>query len=187
MRKLSVFESISTDGYFCDAKNDMSWAHRGPDPEFDGFTAENAGGEATLLFGRVTYELMKSYWPTAQAQQKESDVAKGMNKLEKIVFSRTLKEPGWQNVKVVSGDPAGVVRELKQGAGPDLVLMGSGSIVSQLTQARLVDLYQFVVVPIVLGKGRTVFEGVRDRLNLKLTRSRPFNNGNVVLWYEPAK
>lgn len=187
MRKLSVFESISADGYFCDDKNDMSWAHRGPDPEFDAFTAENAGGEATLLFGRVTYEMMKSYWPTPQAQKENGAVAEGMNKLEKIVFSRTLKEPGWSNAKVIAGDPAPVVRELKQGIGPDLLIMGSGSIVSQLSQARLVDSYQFVVVPIVLGKGRTVFDGVKDRLNLKLTKSRPFKNGNVVLWYDLAK
>jgi len=187
MRKLSVFESISTDGFFCDEKNDMSWAHRGPDAEFDGFTAENAGGGGTLLFGRVTYELMKSYWPTPKAQQDQAAVAEGMNNLEKIVFSRTLEDPGWKNARIVNGDPAGAVRELKQGSGSDLVLMGSGSIVSQLTQARLVDSYQFVVVPIILGKGRTLFEGVKDRLNLKLTKSRPFKNGNVVVWYEPAK
>ena len=187
MRKVSVFESISADGFFCDRKNDISWAHRGPDPEFDRFTAENAGGEATALFGRVTYEMMKSYWPTPQAREQAGEVAEGMNRMEKIVFSRTLKEPGWQNVRVIAGDPVAAVRELKQGRGPDLLVMGSGSIVSQLTQARLVDDLQLVVVPVVLGQGRTLFEGVKDRLELELTRSRTFKNGNVVLWYESAR
>ena len=187
MRKLSVFESVSIDGYFCDDENDMSWAHRGPDPEFDGFVGENAGSGGTLLFGRVTYDLMKAYWPTPQALKDDRTVAEGMNDASKIVFSRSLREATWKNTKVVNSDPASAVRELKQGSGGDLVVLGSGSIVSLLTRARLVDQYQLVVVPIIVGKGRTLFEGVKDRPNLKLKKSRPFKNGNVVLWYEFAK
>ena len=90
MRKLSVFNSVSLDGYFTDAKGDMSWAHKS-DPEFDAFTSENAKGGGTLLFGRKTYEMMVSFWPTPAAMEQMPDVAKGMNSLEKIVFSRTLQ------------------------------------------------------------------------------------------------
>ena len=77
------------------------------------------------------------------------------------------------------------VTRMKQQPGPDLVILGSGTIVSQLTQARLIDEYQIVVSPIVLGKGRTLFETVEGKVRLALTKTRPFKNGNVVLWYEP--
>ena len=75
---------------------------------------------------------------------------------------------------------------MKQEPGPDLVIMGSGTIVSQLTQERLIDEYQIVVIPIILGQGRTMFAGVKEKLPLKLTKSRTFSNGNVLLGYEPS-
>ena len=85
---------------------------------------------------------------------------------------------------MLKGDLAATVQKLKASAGPDVVILGSGSIVSQLTQARLIDGYQFVVIPVVLGRGRTPFETVRGKVDLKLTKSKAFTNGNVVLWYE---
>jgi dihydrofolate reductase len=101
------------------------------------------------------------------------------------VFSRTLKDVSWSNTKLVNGDPASEMRKLKQESGPAMTILGSGSIVSQLTQAGLIDEYALVVHPVVLGSGRTLFEGVRDKRALKLVKSRPFRNGVVVLWYEP--
>jgi dihydrofolate reductase len=186
MRRLVVFNHVSLDGYFVDAKGDMSWAHS-QDPEFMAFTSENASGEAELVFGRVTYDMMASFWPTPQAHEAMPDVAKAMNDLPKVVFSRTLDKASWQNTKLIQGDPAAEVRRMKQEPGPGMVIFGSGTIVSQLTQARLIDEYQIVENPIVLGSGRTIFEGVKEPLKLKLTKTRPFKNGNVVLWYEPAK
>jgi dihydrofolate reductase len=186
MRKLTVFNSVSLDGYFTDKNGDMSFAHRS-DPEFAAFTSENAGGQAVLLFGRVTYDMMKSYWPTPQAAKDAPDVAAAMNDLPKVVFSNSLDEADWKNTKVVKGDIAAEVRKMKQETGPDLLLMGSGTIVSQLTNARLVDEYQVVVVPVVLGAGRTMFEGVKDRADLRATKTRLFKNGNVVIWYEAAQ
>ena len=114
------------------------------------------------------------------------DVAAGMNRMRKIVFSRTLDRVSWQNTTLVKGDLVAEVKKMKQQPGPDLVIMGSGSIVSQLTQARLIDEYQIVLCPIVLGKGRTLFETVDGKIALTLTKTRSFKNGNVVLWYEPA-
>ncbi len=87
---------------------------------------------------------------------------------------------------MVKGDLASEVRRMKQEPGDPMVILGSGSIVSQLTDARLIDEYQVAMTPVVLGKGRTMFEGVKERLPLKLTKSRAFGNGSVVLWYEPA-
>jgi dihydrofolate reductase len=185
MRKVMVFNSVSLDGYFTDAKGDMSWAHK-QDPEWAQFTSENAGGDAELVFGRITYEMMASFWPTPQARQVAPTVADGMNRMRKTVFSRTLDQASWQNTRVVKGDPAAEVRKMKQESGPDLLLMGSGQIITHLTRAGLIDDFQIVLVPIVLGSGRTMFEGVAGKPTLKLIRTRAFNNGNVVLSYTSA-
>jgi dihydrofolate reductase len=186
MRKLSVFNQVSLDGYFVDAHGDMSWAHAvAQDPEWQAFVEGNASGDALLLFGRITYELMAGYWPTARAAWDNPIIAERMNSLPKVVFSRTLEQASWNNTRLVRSDPPAEVRKLKNEPGPDMVIMGSGTIVSQLTPARLIDEYQVVVIPIVLGQGRTMFEGVQERLPLKLTKSRTFGNGNVWLCYEP--
>ena len=113
-------------------------------------------------------------------------VAERMNKLPKVVFSRTLEKASWNNTKLVKGDLASEIRKMKQEPGEGMAILGSGTIVSQLAQEGLIDEYQFVVDPIVLGKGRTMFDGVKEKLHLKLTKSRAFGNGNVYLCYEPA-
>jgi len=188
MPKLAVFNMISLDGYFVDANGDMSWAHNS-DPEFNEFALENAksglmaGG--TLLFGRKTYDLMVSYWSTPAARQNDPITTDAMNNMLKIVFSRTMEKASWNNTKLVKGDVIKEVRKMKNESGSDMVIMGSGEIISQLTQAGLIDEYQIVVIPIVLGKGRTMFGGVEEKLKLKLTTSRTFKCGNVLLRYEP--
>jgi len=179
MRQLSVFNQISVDGYFRTASGDSAWMHQqDDDAEFREFTAANARGGGTLLFGRTTYELMASFWPTAAAAEQFP------NGLPKVVFSRTLKEASWKNTKLVKGDPATEVRRMKNERGEQMVVMGSGTIVSQLAQAGLIDEYQLVVIPVVLGEGRTMFEGMR-KLNLTLTKTRTFRNGKAFLVYEP--
>jgi dihydrofolate reductase len=187
MRTLSVFEHVSLDGYFVDASGDMSWAHLNADREWNEFTNENASGDAVLVFGRVTYDMMAGYWLTAQARRNNPLVAERMNAMPKIVFSRTLREAAWQNTRVVKGDIAAHMRALKEQPGPDLVIMGSGTIVAQLTQADVIDAYQIVVNPIVLGAGRTLFEGVEKPVRLALKQERRFGNGNMVLWYETKR
>lgn len=184
MRKLAVFNNVTLDGYFTDAHGDMSWAHT-DDPEWTAFVAENASGGGVLLLGRITYELMASYWPTPAARTTAPAVAEGMNRMQKVVFSRTLKNASWQNTTLVKGDIVAAVRKLKNEAGPGMAILGSGSIVSQLAPAGLIDEYQIVVHPVVLGRGKTMFDGVKQPLSLRLTKSRVFGNGNVVLWYEP--
>jgi dihydrofolate reductase len=185
MRKLAVFNNVTLDGYFVTMNGDMSWAHK-QDAEWNAFVQGNASGGGELLFGRITYEMMASYWPTPHAIKNFPVVAEGMNNLPKAVFSRTLDRASWSNTKLVKGDLAAEVRKMKKQPGKDMVILGSGSIVSQLAQEGLIDEYQVVVNPIVLGKGRTMFDGVKDKLTLKLTKTRPFANGSVVLCYEPA-
>jgi dihydrofolate reductase len=186
MRKLIAFNHVSLDGYFVDVNGRMSWAksdHK--DAEWNAFVAENARGDGPLLFGRITYQLMASYWPTPIADQHDPIVAEQMNNLAKVVFSRTLDQASWKNTKLVKGDLASEIRKMKQEPGEGLAILGSGTIISQLAQEGLIDEYQVVVNPIVLGQGRTMFEGVKEKLNLKLTKTRAFGNGNVLLCYEP--
>lgn len=184
MGKLIVFNSISLDGFFVDMNGDMSWAHNtNKDAEWDAFVASNASGGGILLFGRKTYDLMVSYWPTQLALQNDPVVAEGMNDLQKVVFSRTLDRISWKNTRLVKDGLVEEIRRMKNEPGTDIVILGSGSIVSQLSRERLIDEYQVVVIPVVLGSGRTMFEGLKEKLALKLTRTRIFNNGNIFLTY----
>jgi dihydrofolate reductase len=179
-----MFNNVSLDGYFTDSSNDMSWAHAGADdPEMREFTAGNAEGASALVFGRVTYELMAKFWPTPMAAQMMPDVSAGMNRSQKYVFSRTLKTAEWENTTVLEGDPAQEIARLKREGGSSLTILGSGSIVKQLTAAGLIDDYQLLVCPVILGGGRTLFEGTTGKPVLKLANSRTFKNGKVFLHY----
>jgi dihydrofolate reductase len=186
MRKLVAFNAVTLDGYFTGADGDFRWAHEGSDDaEFNSFVAENARGGGELMFGRVTYELMAAYWPTKMASKSDPIVAERMNKLPKIVFSRTLGEASWSNTRLIKGDLVSEVRKIKNSQGDGIAILGSGSIVGQLAPHGLIDEYQLVVNPVILGSGRTMFEGVKARLNLQLTSSRSFHNGKVFLCYVP--
>ena len=185
MGRLVVFNAISLDGYFVDMNGDMRWAYNATrDKEWDAFVASNASGGGRLLFGRITYDLMNSYWPTPIAAQNSPIVAERMNSMPKVVFSRTMASASWNNTKLVKDGLVTEVRKMKN-EPIDIAILGSGSIVSQLTKESLIDEYQFVVTPVVLGKGRTMFEGIKERLSLKLTTTRAFANGNVLLSYLP--
>jgi len=184
MRKLIVFNQMTLDGYIADRNGDMSWAHK-QDEEWNAFVQGNASGGGELLFGRITYELMASFWPTPVAMQNFPVVAEEMNKLPKVVFSRTMDKASWNNTKLVKKDIAVEVRKMKKEPGLGMVIMGSGSIVSQLAQEGLIDEYQIVINPLVLGKGKTMFDTIKEKLTLKQTKTRTFGNGNVLLCYEP--
>jgi dihydrofolate reductase len=183
MGKLHVFNTISLDGFFTDANGDMSWAHGGnDDAEWNEFVSGNASGGGALMFGRMTYDMMVAFWPTPAAMQSMPAVAKGMNEMRKYVVSRTMKHAAWQNTSVVTGDIAAEVRRLKESEA-DVTILGSGSVVSQLTEAHLIDSFQLVIKPVIIGKGRSLFETVTDRTVLKRTSERAFRNGNVVVSY----
>lgn len=187
MRKLVAFMQVTLDGHFAGTNGDIGWAHKAnTDAEWSAFVAENATAGGQLMFGRLTYEMMASYWPTPLAIESDPIVAERMNNLPKVVFSRTLDKASWNNTKLVKGDLAGAVRKMKQEPGKQMAILGSGSIVSQLAQERMIDEYQLVVNPVVLGKGRTMFDGIKQQLTLKPTKTRTFGNGSVLLCYEPV-
>jgi dihydrofolate reductase len=183
MRRIIVFDQVTLDGYFTDNSGDMSWAHKN-DPEWNAFVEGNAGTGGTLLFGRVTYQMMASFWPTPAAKQALPAVAKEMNRTPKIVISRTLDQATWSNTTILKDLTA--IPALKKDPGPDIVILGSGTIVAQLAEQGWIDEYQLVVNPLVIGTGRTLFEDVRNKVALKLKSTRSFTNGNVLLTYEPA-
>jgi dihydrofolate reductase len=130
--------------------------------------------------------MMASFWPTEAAIKNMAVVAKKMNEAQKIVFSRTMSKADWQNTRVVKNNLAEDVKKMKNETGADMVIFGSGTIVAQLTDARLIDEYQLVIHPLVLGGGRTMFDGIKNRLDLKRTTTRNFSNGNVLLSYGEA-
>ncbi len=182
MTKLRVFESISIDGYFTDASSGMSWAHAAPeDAEFADWVGGNASKGGALLFGRKTYQMMEAFWPTPLAAQQMPVVAKGMNAATKYVASRTI-QPTWNNTHLLKGDLVTAVRGLKASDGPGITVLGSGSVAAELGKAGLVDEYQFVIIPVALGSGRTVFT---KGCKLRLVDQRAFRCGNVMVTYAP--
>jgi len=182
MRKLRVFESISVDGYFSDTGGGVDWSHAGrEDREFAAWIGGNAKSGGELLFGRKTYQMMEAFWPTPMAAAQMPEVAAGMNASRKYVASTSKSiRPTWNNTSVLKGDLLQAVRDLKAGAGPGITLLGSGDVAAQLGEAGLVDEYQFVIIPVALGGGRTVFTAGRA---LRLIDQRSFRCGNVAVTY----
>lgn len=182
MRKLHVFNFITLDGYYEGAhKGDISWHQHGG--EENDFATDSSSGGSTLLFGRVTYEYMASYWPTELALKNDPALAANMNRAEKIVCSRTLKNADWNNTTVISDNIVEAVKKLKQQPGNDITILGSGSIVTQFADAGLIDGFQFMLDPVAIGAGTSIFKGLKQQLNLELTGSKTFKSGVVLLNY----
>ena len=175
---------MTLNGFYKGANEDISW-HKGGDEEKDAFAAEGSKSGSVLLFGRVTYEMMEKYWPTPMAKNEYPDVADGMNKSEKIVFSKTLKSTNWDRSRIVRDNPVDEVKRLKKENGNDMTVLGSGTIVTQLAENNLVDTYLLMIDPIVLGEGTPIFHGIKRQPPLKLTDTRTFKSGVVLLTYQP--
>jgi dihydrofolate reductase len=185
MRKVIVFNFVTLNGYFEGPNRDISWNIH--DAEENEYAVEMLKSGNTLLFGRVTYELMASYWPTPYAIKNDPIVAEGMNTADKIVFSRTLEKVEWSNTRMVKDNIEEEIKNMKQQPGKNMTLLGSGSILTQFAQQGLIDEYQIMVNPVVLGDGTPIFKGIQHSLNLKLTTTRTFRNGNVLLCYQPVE
>lgn len=182
MGKLIAYNFTTLNGYFKGPDNDISWHRHGE--EENGFASDNLEARAALLFGRVTYEMMASFWPTPMAIESMPEVAQGMNESEKIVFSTTLESAGWENTTLIKGDLIEAVRKLKAIPGKTMTILGSGSIIAQLAEARLIDEYQFMIDPVAIGEGTPSFQGLTRKLDLKLINHRVFSSGVVLLTYE---
>jgi dihydrofolate reductase len=183
MRRIIVSNYVTLDGFFAGPKGEIDWF------VWDEETAECMkgllGSIDTILFGRVTYELMAGYWPTATAE--DPIITNFMNNAPKIVFSRTLARADWKNTEVVKEINKDEVSKMKQRPGRDMVIFGSGSIVSAFAQSGVIDDYRIFVNPVVLGRGKPLFQGLKERLKLKLSGTKAFHNGVVLLHYEPER
>lgn len=184
MRKLFVFNLVTLDGYFEGPNRDISWHN--VDAEFNEYAIDMLNSVDTLLFGRVTYDLMAGFWPTPDAIKNDPIVAGKMNSLSKIVFSKTLNKVEWNNTRLVKNNIEEEIKMMKNQGGKDIALLGSGSIMSEFAQHGLIDEYRIMVNPIVLGNGNPLFKGIKDRIKLKLIKIRTFRNGNVLLYYQPG-
>ncbi len=184
MAAISAFISLSLDGCYADVNGDMSWAHS-QDPEQAEFTNSNAKGGGRLIFGRVTYEMMKPFWTSPQAAQIMPEVAAGMNAMPKTVFSRSLKSSDWRNTRIATED---FVSELEAIKADDLdaSILGSGSIVAQVATAGMLDELQVMLVPVTLGGGKRLFDGIPRSLSWRREDVRQFSNGNVFVTYRPS-
>jgi dihydrofolate reductase len=134
---------------------------------------------------------MADYWPAAATNPSTSksdlEIADKMNNLPKIVFSKTLREVKWNNSRLVKGNISEEISKMKQHSGKDIVIFGSGSIVSTLMQLGLIDEYRFIVNPVVLGNGNPLFKGINGKQNLKLLKTKVLGSGVVILFYEPTQ
>lgn len=190
MGRLSAFVHVTIDGFFAGPHGEIDWfKFIQKSDDYDAYTHEQAGSGGTLVFGRTTYEMMKSYWPTAEAIQQDPHMAKVVDHSPKLVFSRTLKEapdePNWKNVTILHEIDPKDVEKRKEQAKAGLTILGSGTIVQQLSNLGLVDDYALVMVPIVLGAGKHLFDGVKQK-PLELLESKAFKNGLTILKYGPA-
>ncbi|GAB1444803.1 MAG: dihydrofolate reductase family protein [Cyclobacteriaceae bacterium] len=179
MPTLSTFTFITLDGYYKGFSEDTSWHHH--DKEGEKYSEESLASDSTLLFGRTTYEMMASFWPSPRAKEMFPKVAEGMNKAKKLVISSSLKSPQWKNTEVLNKNWLDKISSLKKKT--NITLLGSGSILTQLAEAGLVDQFQFMIDPVAIGEGTPIFKGLTNQLNLKLVNSRIFKSGTVLLTY----
>jgi dihydrofolate reductase len=171
---------MTLDGFFAGPNGELDW-HL-VDADFLEYAAEMLRSVDTILFGRLTYELMVAYWPSAP----KDEIADKMNGLGKIVFSRTLAKVDWNNTTLVKGALIDEVSKRKRLPGKDMVVLGSASIASPLLEAGLVDDYRVILNPVLLGRGKPMFAGIEKRVSLKLLGTKLFGSGVVLLSYRKA-
>lgn len=202
MRPLFMFNRISADGYFArpegKSHDDLSWVV--PEDAIDKAGAAASAGVDTILFGRRTYDMFESFWPhaleTAKAGGAVEDphgpgrtspelraMAEMINEANKIVYSRRRKEVTWNNSRLRSSFDPNEIREMKKSPGKGMIVFGSGSIVSLLAENDLIDEYQVVVSPLLLGNGEAFVSGIEKVTRLTLLEAKGYPSGNVMLRY----
>ena len=191
MRRVIVSNVMSLDGFVSGPNGELDWfVYAGfvKGTEFGEYARNVISSVDAILLGRLTYEEFSSYWPTAKND--DPVITERINKLPKFVFSRSLKQVAWGDwgtASLVKEAAAVAVRKMKQEPGRDMVIYGSATLVSALMKSELIDEYQLVVYPVVLGKGRPQFKDLAQRYPLSLKDVRQFKSGVVKLVYQPLK
>ena len=197
-RRIVMFNWVSADGYFVGPDGSLEWVV--PDEDQAKAAAKSIPGFDTVLFGRRTYELFEGFWrhalddsPTVadphdpgRRSPEHRVIATALNEMTKLVFSRTLKDVTWRNSRLLREFDPREIETMKRQPGKDMIVFGSGSIVSQLTEAGLIDEYQLAVCPVFLGSGRPLLSGVSKSVKLELLEAKAYPSGDVLLRYARA-
>ncbi len=185
MRKLIMWNIITLDGCFEGTKNwDLSFHDKVWGPELEKLSLEQLRSADYLVFGRVTYEGMAAYWKTAKNEQGE--IARLMNSLPKLVFSKTLKTVDWNNTTLINGDASSEISRLKAEGDGDMYVFGSANLSKTFVDVGLFDEYRIGIAPVILGRGRPLFEPGTATRTLSLLSSQPLSTGGVVLKFGRA-
>jgi len=199
MRRIMAFNRVTADGYFTSPDGKLDWVV--PEPQIDKEAGEGMSGQGAILFGRRTYEMFQAFWPHAledpgtapdphmpgRRSPEIRAMAVWINEAAKIVFSKTLEDVTWKNTRLIRAFDPHEVEAMKKQPGPDMLVFGSGSIASLLTEHGLIDEYRFIVGPVLLGSGRTLISGVPRSSRLDLLEAKTYPSGNVMLRYAPHK
>lgn len=185
MRKVVLFMHLSLDGFAAGPHGELDWISY--DEELVKHAESIAATVGTAVYGRVTYQMMESYWPTVltnpSSTKHEIDHARWVENISKIVFSKSLKKVEWNNTTLIKENIAEELLKLKQQPGKDLVIFGSPGLAQTLVRMGLIDEYRLTVNPVVLGSGIPLFVDVKDKISLKLLETKSFRSGVVGLHY----
>ena len=189
MRTLVLFMHVSLDGFVATSEGGMDWIHIS-DEMFD-YAGERTDAADTALYGRVTYEMMDAYWPTAadkpDASKHDLQHSRWYNNVQKVVLSRTMKGINKPNTRIIGANALAEIAELKQAAGREIVMFGSPGAAQSLMAENLIDDYWLFVNPVLLGRGIPLFKNLKDRIDLTLVKNHTFKDGVVCLNYKTQR
>lgn len=189
MRKLKLQIQMSIDGYVAGPNGELDWMTFSLDERASARLNELTDTSDTILLGRKMTDGFVNYW-TSVSENPESpqySFARQMVDIPKVVFSKTVKESKWVNTTLANGDIVEEVENLKNRSGKDILVHGGAGFVSSLIQNNLIDEYHFLINPVAIGKGMSIFGDSYERLNLRFIKSETFSNGKVEICYEPQK
>lgn len=185
MRNLISFMHISLDGFVAGPNGEMNWIQ--VDEEIFDHVGKRISKGDMALYGRVTYRMMESYWPTAGdepgASKHDIEHSEWYNKTHKVVLSKTMKDEELTNTTIISDDLTDRIHEIKRGSGEDILLFGSPAATHSLMQLNVIDGYWLFVNPVILGQGIPLFTDIKDKIKLKLLTTRQFTSGVTELNY----
>ena len=181
MGNIIVFENVSVDGYFADEQGGIGWATPDADIMKESVKAQKSVG--LFMFGRVTYDMMARFWPTPAGKAASPAYAHILNSTPKVTISQAMKKAEWSSTTIMNELTTESITRLKEEQKKDIMIFGSGTIVSKLTELGLVDEYQLVINPVILGTGKVLFHDMRTRVNLILKKSTAFKSGVVLQQY----
>jgi dihydrofolate reductase len=191
MRKIIVTMWMTLDGFIAGPNGEMDWVGELYDEAMGHYEYDLVSAADTLLLGRVTYQSFAGAWPNVpdnpNASKGEVEYAHRLNAMRKIVFSKTLSNVEWNNSTLVKEIVPEEIEQMKQEPGQDMVIYGSASLVQALTNLALIDEYQLLVHPLILGSGKPLFQDIKHKMRLQLVESKTHPSGVVVLYYQPRK